>query len=106
MTDLTKLLARMSNQLAEWDAEEPRADWWQYQRDFAEAFAALSTPAQPVDETERLHIKALRAAEQFIVNGVEMGYIRMPDAETPDTAHDTLPLIRAALQHKGEVSRG
>lgn len=40
--------------------------------------------------------KALEAAEQFIVNGVELGYIRMPNPETPDSAHDTLPMIRQA----------
>ena len=40
--------------------------------------------------------QALEAAEQFIVNGVELGYIRMPDAGTPDSAHQTLPMIRQA----------
>ncbi len=40
--------------------------------------------------------KALAAAEQFIVNGVELGYIRMPAPQTPDSAHDTLPMIRRA----------
>ncbi|MDR6708166.1 hypothetical protein J2X73_002537 [Novosphingobium sp. 1748] len=40
---------------------------------------------------------ALRAARQFIRNGVEFGYISMPDPETPDSAHDTLPMIEAAL---------
>lgn len=40
--------------------------------------------------------KVLEAAEQFIVNGVELGYIRMPNPETPDSAHDTLPMIRQA----------
>lgn len=40
--------------------------------------------------------KALAAAEQFIVNGVELGYIRMPAPETPDSAHNTLPTIRQA----------
>lgn len=43
---------------------------------------------------------ALRKAEQFIVNGVELGFIRMPDPGTPDPAHDTLPAIRAALNHQ------
>lgn len=42
--------------------------------------------------------KALTAAEQFIVNGVELGYIRMPDPETPDSAHQTLPMIRQAQE--------
>ncbi|WP_300573447.1 hypothetical protein [Phenylobacterium sp.] len=40
---------------------------------------------------------ALKKAEQFIVNGVELGFIRMPDPGTPDPAHDTLPAIQAAL---------
>lgn len=42
-------------------------------------------------------LDALRKAEQFIVNGCEMGFIRMPDAGTPDPAHDTLPAIRSAI---------
>lgn len=40
--------------------------------------------------------ESLKAAEQFIVNGVEFGYIRMPDYDG-DTAHSTLPMIRNAL---------
>ncbi len=40
---------------------------------------------------------ALKAARQFIVNGIEFGFIRMPDADTPDSAHKTLPAIDAAL---------
>lgn len=42
-------------------------------------------------------LAALEKAEQFIANGVELGFIRMPDASTPDPAHDTLPAIRAAI---------
>lgn len=55
--------------------------------------------------------KALEAAEQFIVNGVELGYIRMPDPRTPDSAHDTLPMIQQAqtalesLQRENEELR-
>jgi hypothetical protein len=55
--------------------------------------------------------KALAAAEQFIVNGVELGYIRMPAPETPDSAHQTLPMIRQAqtalesLQRENEELR-
>ena len=41
--------------------------------------------------------RALKHAAQFIRNGVEFGYIRMPDADCPDTAHDTLPEIEAAI---------
>ena len=42
-------------------------------------------------------LAALRAARHFIVNGVEQGFIRMPDADTPDSAHDTLPMIEWAI---------
>ncbi|MGV2110104.1 hypothetical protein ACQZ46_02375 [Agrobacterium salinitolerans] len=49
--------------------------------------------------------KALAAAEQFIVNGVELGYIRMPNPETPDSAHDTLPMIRQAQKALESLQR-
>lgn len=42
-------------------------------------------------------VAALRRAEQFIVNGIEFGAIRMPSGED-DPAHETLPAIRAALK--------
>ena len=40
-------------------------------------------------------LQALKRARQFIINGVECGYVRMP--EPGDTALDTLPAIEAAL---------
>lgn len=47
-------------------------------------------------------LEALECAEQFISNGVELGYIALPDR--PDPALDTLPAIRAAIaKAKGEV---
>lgn len=42
---------------------------------------------------------ALEKAQQFIVNGVEMGFIQMPEADTPDPAHYTLPLIGTTLSN-------
>lgn len=42
-------------------------------------------------------LAALKTSRQFIENGIEYGYIQMPDADTPDTAHQTLPLIEAAI---------
>lgn len=41
--------------------------------------------------------RALKNAERFIANGIELGFIRMPDPGTPDPAHHTLPEIEAAL---------
>ncbi|HAL2109950.1 TPA: hypothetical protein H5X26_005042 [Escherichia coli] len=42
-------------------------------------------------------IQALTTARQFIVNGVDLGFIRMPDAETPDPAHGTVPMLDKVL---------
>lgn len=54
------------------------------------AHAALLTSAPAL-------LEALEKAKQFIENGIELGYIRMPDADTPDSAHKTLPMINAAI---------
>jgi hypothetical protein len=54
--------------------------------------AALSAELEAkVGELEQ----ALRKAKEFIENGIEFGFIRMPDEG--DSAHETLPMIRAAL---------
>lgn len=55
--------------------------------------ALKATPPTPPVPHEV--VEALRAAEQFIANGIEFGFIRMPDRADP--ANDTLPKIRAAL---------
>jgi hypothetical protein len=41
--------------------------------------------------------EALERADAFVTNGIELGFIRMPDASTPDPAHETPGLIRAVL---------
>lgn len=46
----------------------------------------------------------LGLARQFVVNGVDLGYIHMPDAETPDPAHDLVSKIDAALSASAEPS--
>ncbi|OMG85426.1 hypothetical protein [Achromobacter xylosoxidans] len=43
-------------------------------------------------------LAALESAQRFIRNGIEFGYIRMPDADTPDPAHRTPGLIDAAIR--------
>lgn len=55
--------------------------------------------AAPVVERQEpiAQLAALKAARQFIVNGTELGFIRMPEAETPDPAHDTLLMIERAI---------
>jgi len=41
--------------------------------------------------------EALRRAREFIANGIALGFIRMPDADTPDPAHETPRLIDMAI---------
>ena len=47
-----------------------------------------------------------RKAREFIVNGVEYGYIRMPDADTPDAAHKMLPMIDALVARHAAGENG
>jgi len=47
--------------------------------------------------TQDALVKALEAARQFIENGIELGFIRMPDEYSTDSALDTLPMIKKAL---------
>lgn len=42
-------------------------------------------------------LAALRAAERYIINGIEFGYIVPPEPSTPDPAHGALPAIRSAI---------
>ena len=53
--------------------------------------------AQQVRDAAAGMLEALELANLFIENGIELGYIRMPDADTPDSAHQTLPIINAAI---------
>lgn len=50
-------------------------------------------------------VKALELAQQFIRNGVEFGYIRMPDDDS-DFAHQTLPEIDSALSRFRSLQNG
>src|SRR5690554_864413 len=51
---------------------------------------------QPAPDVAGL-VEALERARHFIRNGIDLGFIRMPDADTDDSAHETLPKIEAAL---------
>lgn len=42
-------------------------------------------------------LEACNAAQWFIRNGIELGFIRMPDADCQDPAHMTPGLIDAAI---------
>lgn len=48
------------------------------------------------EEVERLR-GALLVADQFVTNGIALGFIRMPEEGTPDPALLTPGIIRSAL---------
>ena len=51
---------------------------------------------QPAPDVAKV-VESLEVAHRFIANGIELGYIQMPDSDTLDPAHETLPAIEAAL---------
>lgn len=65
-------------------------DVWQAWVSVREADARLIAAAPKM-------LTALLAAQQFIRNGIALGFIRMPDADCPDSAHNTPPLIDEAI---------
>lgn len=48
------------------------------------------------DKVKALVEAALKSAIEFVENGIELGFIRMPDADTPDPAHSILDRLRTA----------
>lgn len=62
-----------------------------------------TAPAQPPQISDDVHalldaaIAALGRADQFISNGLEFGFIQMPDKETPDSAHETPGIVKHVL---------
>lgn len=61
------------------------------------ALAGISEPEKAIASAR----EALKAAKRFIMNGVELGYIRMPDGDTHDPAHETPGKIAEALAALG-----
>ncbi len=57
---------------------------------------ALTQNAELSAQVEVLRSASAKAVN-FIKNGVELGFIRMPDADCPDPAHGTLPALESAL---------
>ncbi|UQN68049.1 hypothetical protein L0Z11_10060 [Burkholderia multivorans] len=78
-----------------------REEWENFACD--ENVIAPQPPAQAsaleglTDEQRTMVRTALTAAKQFIANGVELGFIRMPDTDCPDPARSTPKLIDDAL---------
>lgn len=64
--------------------------------DLEEYLRAMLAAAPAAPAADAL-VEALEHARLFIVNGIDLGFIQMPEAGTPDPAHETLPMIEAAL---------
>ncbi|MGY2288380.1 hypothetical protein ACW9H6_01855 [Pseudomonas sp. SDO528_S397] len=63
---------------------------------------ALQQLLNAADERRDLLEGLLRLARQFVVNGIDLGYIQMPEAGSTDPAHDLVPKIEAALSTGAE----
>ncbi|CCM77087.1 hypothetical protein [Rhizobium mesoamericanum] len=64
-------------------------------------FAAWESISLVQSQNEQMR-KALEKADQFITNGIDLGYIRMPDPNSGDTALLTPDIVRAALRETKE----
>ncbi len=65
-------------------------------------YLAPVTPPQTVATL----VEALEGADQFIRNGIELCFIRMPDPDTPDPALETPGKVARALAlYRGEAGR-
>jgi hypothetical protein len=79
--------------------EAPSAEHEEPGRD-SDAPNNRSTPGSaPTGEALTDALGALERAQQFISNGRALGYIRMPDADCPDPAHQTPGIIDAAIEN-------
>lgn len=71
-----------------------------HHKEVLEAYGVKLTPVytspQPAPDVAKV-VESLEVAHRFIANGIELGYIQMPDSDTLDPAHETLPAIEAAL---------
>ena len=92
---MSKPLTRAAREILE--AEIKRAD----KRKIKELRAEIESKDKLIEQLKL----ALKSAEQFIENGVEYGYITMPDPETPDKAHKMLPEIKAALSAAERITK-
>ena len=70
---------------------------YQSQKKLRDQIDSLKARIKELEALSPEMLAALQAARGFIVNGTELGYIRMPDADCPDPAHNTLPTIEAAI---------
>lgn len=90
--------AHWSERLKEFFGPDAREGINALEKQLREARADLDRQ-QRASETVRVQaLAALESAQRFIRNGVEFGYVRMPDADTPDPAHRTPGLIDAAIR--------
>lgn len=55
----------------------------------------MAAKSNHIPDTGKM-VAALRSAKEFIENGIELGFIRMPEVDH-DPAHKTLPMINDAL---------
>lgn len=103
------LIESMSTQLAELEKLHggelglPKEGWPEYHKRKMESLRDLT--AGRYERKVADQVELLQLARQFVVNGVELGYIQMPDADTPDPAHDLVSNIDAALRQPIAVER-
>lgn len=89
--------------------ESPRMPIFELDVIVGDDFEAMRATAEKMVRAYNAHddmLEALKAAKEFITNGIELGFIRMPDTSTPDRAHETPGIVRAAIARAEGRSEG
>lgn len=68
--------------------------------------ALRTTPAKNTGAVMKQMAEALEAAHFFIRNGIELGFIRMPDKGVPDPASLTPDKVEKALAAYAAIEKG
>lgn len=61
-------------------------------------YAKMQARAESAEQENKRLRAALERADQFITNGIDLGFIRMPDRGSDDPALETPDIVRAALK--------
>ncbi|TAM15923.1 MAG: hypothetical protein EPN65_16545 [Pandoraea sp.] len=99
---MIKVVARMNDEDDDYALGEKVRDWI---LSLGGTESTSTTRGVGLQDDQRQAVtRALHAARGFIANGVALGYIRMPDEDCPDPAHQTPKLIDDAIAALGNAA--
>lgn len=90
-----ELIARMEESIADWHDDEPRKDWWAYQRDHEDALAAITTHRSTVATL----LRQLAERDADLAKAREALNTRPPDAAAETLAKALRKVLPVAVEN-------